>query len=618
MKSRDAAVLYILVAFRFVNALCVRTFFQPDEYFQALEPAWRIAFGSDSGAWLTWEWHYQLRSSLHPALFGGVYIVLHNILKLLQASPEISAALLVAAPKATQAVFAALGDYYTWKLALQIYGKSGGIASAALWLTALNPWQWYCSTRTFSNSIETTLTIMALYHWPWSLLRDSSGKDQDAMKSSTWSTLRESLLLAAIAVVLRPTNLLVWIAILTITVTRLTLDGSSPLTTGSLVSLMVNIIFSGLSVLAVSVLADRFYFGFWTFPPHNWLHFNLSQSLSLFYGRNDWHYYLSQGIPLLTTTCLPFVCMGLWKSTGLAPVPGLTVSQSNAVKTLSFAVFSLVGALSTISHKEVRFIYPLLPILHVIAAPYVYAFFTSHKATSPSTEKKSAPSKPLLRHKYILGGCLAINIIIGGYLSAFHQPAPLSVLHFLRHEYERVHPDSLVLGQTTPSSGHTAPLAPTDNGTATDNTNRHRDKELFALFLTPCHSTPWRSHLVYPGLHARALTCEPPIHTEPGSRERDEYLDEADRFYADKATFLATEMWPQDKNARQQLLLPRYIVGFEGIEEDLRRFFDRKNGRGAGLGVELRRVWEGWNGFFNEDARRRGLLVVWDTGVFSA
>jgi hypothetical protein len=34
-------------------------------------------------------------------------------------------------------------------------------------LTALSPWQWYTSTRTFANSFETTLTIMALSWWPW-------------------------------------------------------------------------------------------------------------------------------------------------------------------------------------------------------------------------------------------------------------------------------------------------------------------------------------------------------------------------------------------------------------------------------------------------------------------
>jgi hypothetical protein len=52
VDTRD--ILTFFLVFRFVNALCVRTFFQPDEYFQALEPAWSIAFGADSGAWLTW------------------------------------------------------------------------------------------------------------------------------------------------------------------------------------------------------------------------------------------------------------------------------------------------------------------------------------------------------------------------------------------------------------------------------------------------------------------------------------------------------------------------------------------------------------------------------------
>jgi phosphatidylinositol glycan class B len=42
--------------------------------------------------------------------------------------------------------------------------------SLQLWMTVLNPWQWYCSTRTFSNSLETTLTIAALCYWPWELL----------------------------------------------------------------------------------------------------------------------------------------------------------------------------------------------------------------------------------------------------------------------------------------------------------------------------------------------------------------------------------------------------------------------------------------------------------------
>lgn len=47
-------ILLFLIAFRILNALTIRTFFQPDEFFQSLEPAWEIAFGAHSGAWITW------------------------------------------------------------------------------------------------------------------------------------------------------------------------------------------------------------------------------------------------------------------------------------------------------------------------------------------------------------------------------------------------------------------------------------------------------------------------------------------------------------------------------------------------------------------------------------
>jgi phosphatidylinositol glycan class B len=50
----EANLVYFLLAFRICNALLIRTFFQPDEYFQSLEPAWDIAFGPSSGAWITW------------------------------------------------------------------------------------------------------------------------------------------------------------------------------------------------------------------------------------------------------------------------------------------------------------------------------------------------------------------------------------------------------------------------------------------------------------------------------------------------------------------------------------------------------------------------------------
>ena len=63
-------VLLFLIALRILNALTINTFFQPDEYFQSLEPAWQLAFGKASGAWITWVSyhdvgikHYRLNES---------------------------------------------------------------------------------------------------------------------------------------------------------------------------------------------------------------------------------------------------------------------------------------------------------------------------------------------------------------------------------------------------------------------------------------------------------------------------------------------------------------------------------------------------------------------------
>ena len=142
-------VWWSLITFRCVNALLVWTFFQPDEYFQSLEPAWQMAFGSQSGAWITWasflsptdftsisnnvqEWEYQLRSSLHPALFAAIYYVVNKPMELLGFFPQFQAMILARLPNITQGVFAAFGDYYTWKLAEKMYGLGSDNAWAAV------------------------------------------------------------------------------------------------------------------------------------------------------------------------------------------------------------------------------------------------------------------------------------------------------------------------------------------------------------------------------------------------------------------------------------------------------------------------------------------------------
>ncbi|KAK8049180.1 GPI mannosyltransferase [Apiospora phragmitis] len=621
-QVRDA--LSVLFGFRLLNALCLRTFFQPDEYFQALEPAWRIAFGADSGPWMTWvgfprdglEWQYNLRSSLHPGLFSLGYTLIAGYMSSMRLSPHYTGIALVAAPKVIQAGIAALTDWYAWRLAEKLYGGNSAAAWSVLLMSIANPWVWYVSTRTFSNTMEAALTIAALYYFPWDLLgveKKVKEKDRPVVFGTTgavnrqattskmlWHdykltcepfySLRLSIILAALAVILRPTNILIWAAIGIVVLTGFTAEGESPLDTWTCLIIIREVLLCGSLVLGLSLVADYQLYGEWTFPPFNFFYFNIGQALAVFYGQNDGHYYLSQGIPLSFTTIAPFAVMGMFNAASESFSGSLMTK--NTRKALGFASTAMTSALSLISHKEVRFLYPLVPVLHVLAAPHITSFFTT--ITAGGIPSSSGPVG--IKRKGILVAGLFINLIIGSYLSYFHAAAPIQVMDYLRGEFERVHPGNATLVE--PYGKYNATSEPL---------------ELFALFLTPCHTTPWRSHLVYPALWARELTCEPPLHTEPGSPERQAYVDEGWRFERDKIGFMSTELWPSEGGEE----IPRYIIGFEGIEDALMEYFG-SNGPGANKGVKLTKTWAQWNGLFTDDDRKAGELRVWDTNSYSA
>lgn len=69
-----------------------------------------------------------MRSSLHPALFAAVYQLAAKLAALCGLGLASRADVLLAAPKVTQALFAALLDGYTWKLAEKAYGRGSRTA----------------------------------------------------------------------------------------------------------------------------------------------------------------------------------------------------------------------------------------------------------------------------------------------------------------------------------------------------------------------------------------------------------------------------------------------------------------------------------------------------------
>ncbi|KAJ5675974.1 GPI mannosyltransferase [Penicillium macrosclerotiorum] len=588
--SPATSIFLFLVAFRLLNAFAVRTFFQPDEYFQSLEPAWQIAFGKGQGAWVTWEWHHQLRSSLHPLFFAAIYKAADLLASALRLSDATRAEILIAGPKTAQAVIAATGDLYTWKLATRVYGSDSRGAWTALIATILNPWQWFCSTRTLSNCLETTLTIVALDLWPWkwsagTLADDSRQKNAGRQRGSSesvrlLSNLRQCLSLAALACILRPTNILIWATLASVAWLRTSWTQRQVL--------VREVLLCGLSVLAVSAAADRLFYGIWTFPPLRFLYFNIAQSLAVFYGRNDWHYYLSQGYPLLLTTLLPFALWGLYRTLTIR-----TFSASDKVQTairvqLATVCLLMPFVLSLISHKEVRFIYPLLPSLHILAAPPLVQFFY------PALYSRS--SNAYTPQRLVLIFCILVNLVIALYTTLYHASGVLNVLTYLRRQHE-IHTTSASVIDTKPQTGITAG------------------------FLMPCHSTPWRSHLIYPTINAWALSCEPPI--DLTAAEKAVYRDEADQFYDDPAQFLRTNMagglWylprrPSYASVGRPLSgsstpapatqheWPDYLIFFEQLEPTLHSLLRTSS---------YAECWRTHNTQWHDDWRRHGDVVVW-------
>jgi phosphatidylinositol glycan class B len=262
------------------------------------------------------------------------------------------------------------------------------------------------------------------------------------------------------------------------------------------------------------------------------------------------------------------------------------------------AVFTTIANLSLISHKEVRFIFPLLPLLHIITAPAISSFFYTTKVAltyAPPSGRPKYVTVFITRRKRLLSLLLILNFAIGGYPTLFHQRGVLAVTKFLRVEYE-----NLALDET-------GALLTSSEAKKHEVASWYKEKvpfdddQTFAGFLMPCHSTPWRSQFFYPGLKAWALTCEPPIGLEKGSLARERYRDEADRFYDDPKGFLEREV-----NTRERPW-PRYIVGFEGIGEVLKEYYEETM-----KGFRVREKWRGVNSHWHDDPRRKGDVVVWE------
>ena len=217
---------------------------------------------------------------------------------------------------------------------------------------------------------------------------------------------------------------------------------------------------SGSVMTSIGILCvDTLYYGKPT--PLNFLVTNLS-SVSLFYGRSPWHYYLFQGIPIVLNISIPPFLSGSWST---------MKSGTRHLKTLLASIIWGVLVYSTLGHKEWRFIHPLLPLCYIFASK---ALVDGREKSKKRINRKGATvNKNILSKRVWL---CSLGIFPGIYVMRFHGRAQISVMHYLRSL------DSSVLHSVG--------------------------------FLMPCHSTPWQSYLHRPELNDGklwAIGCEPPL-----------------------------------------------------------------------------------------------------------
>ncbi|KAF5294624.1 hypothetical protein FQA39_LY02756 [Lamprigera yunnana] len=361
--------IYLHNFFRLSSVFIVQTWFVPDEYWQSLEVAHKLAF--DYG-YLTWEWKMGIRSYAYPLAIAVLYKILH-VLHLDYAF------VLIYAPRILQSLLSTYADYcfYSWS------GKS----QWALF-NILTSWFWfYVCSRTLINTLETALTVIALKQFPW------ISKGQGSSRF---------LWIVAFLCLFRPTATIQWLplCIYYVIISRETL---------------LNIIYRKIlpiSVISVAITTsiDSCAHGTFTISAYEFLKANIFHDVGKWYGTQPWYWYMSAGLPaILGIQIVPFILASI------NIIRNRHVYQEN-LALLGCITFS-ISIYSCLNHKEFRFILPLLPIILKICSEYLAKW--SYKA---------APFAACL----VATAILVSNVIPALYLSIIHQQGTLNVMDPLR------------------------------------------------------------------------------------------------------------------------------------------------------------------------------------------
>jgi phosphatidylinositol glycan class B len=305
---------------RILSVFIVKTWYVPDEYWQSLEVAHRLAFGY---GYLTWEWTKGIRSYIYPMIISGVYKIL-EYLKL----DEVH--LLVLVPRILQALLTAYSDY-------RFYIFSGK-TKWSIFIVATSWFIFYTGSRTLINTVEMALTTIALSYFPF------------------YSENTSFLWPVALLCFIRPTAAIPWFPFClyhmkksVYTVLQLVFKRYIPI---------------GLIVGSVAIGIDSYAHGSLLITPWEFLKVNVINEIGSFYGVHSWNWYFIIGLPTaLGVTLLPFLmaCFKTLKERKVYPIQSLFL----------VSIFLTLVVYSLLPHKEFRFVLPIIPMCLYITQDYI-------------------------------------------------------------------------------------------------------------------------------------------------------------------------------------------------------------------------------------------------------
>ncbi|KAJ2774835.1 glycosylphosphatidylinositol anchor biosynthesis [Coemansia nantahalensis] len=388
------------LALRLGNAALVQTYVHPDETWQSLEVAHRLAFGY---GYTTWEWRHALRGFAHPMLFAAAY----RAVGMLGLDGTF---LVVAAPYILVAAIAAAVDYATLRLARRVAGDD-----VAWWALLCSAVSWSMGSgvmRPLVNSAETALTAIALVYWPWRRPA-RAGRLPDARGS-----LLTALCFAALSCIVRPTSAALWLC------AGLVLLANQP--RRRCVSRSIRIVGAAAAVGAVAVAAmaavDRVGYGRWVFPPYQFYLFNVHEGLATWFGESPPLYHAYVSMPILFAAMLPFVVHGVYTAYRTQSV----TCEPAAVALGAAVLFSLAG------HMEYRFLYPLLPIGHMYAAVSIASLAGPLLPPPAVAQPPKPPKRPRWSARRVVLYLLLTSLPPALYLNLVHQRGVVDVMAHLR------------------------------------------------------------------------------------------------------------------------------------------------------------------------------------------